>query len=109
MPPHLMTFQSSAFASYDWTILPVESTHVMSWSRYRFSIEKRYRLHDITWVDSTGKIVQSYEANAEDWKVIKWGGMMQRLFDAVGRLPPFGEWKVVDYRFGDGTPTDAQQ
>jgi len=72
------------------------------------SIEKRYRLHDITWVDSTGKIVQSYEANAEDWKVIKWGGMMQRLFDAVGRLPPFGEWKVVDYRFGDGTPTDAQ-
>jgi hypothetical protein len=33
--------------------------------------------------------------------------MMQRLFDAARQLPPFGNWKVVDYRFGDGAPIDG--
>lgn len=72
--------------------------------------EKRYRFYDISLLDSTGKTVQLYEANAsEDWKALKDGGMMQRLFDAARQLPPFGDWKVVDYRFGDGTPKDAQE
>jgi hypothetical protein len=72
--------------------------------------EKRYRFYDIGLLDSAGKTVQSYEANtSEDWKVLKDGGMMQRLFDAARQLPPFGDWKVVDYRFGDGTPIDAQE
>lgn len=72
--------------------------------------EKRYRFNDISLLDSTGKTVQSYEANAsEDWKVLKDGGMMYRLFDAARQLPPLGSWKVVDYRFGDGTPIDAHQ
>ena len=73
-------------------------------------IEKRYRIHEIRLLTSAGKVVQSYWANAsEDWKAMKLGGMMQRLFDAARQLPPFGEWKVVDYRFGDGTPSDAQR
>ncbi|MGH9966374.1 MAG: hypothetical protein ACREBG_00865 [Pyrinomonadaceae bacterium] len=72
--------------------------------------DKRYRIHDISFLDSAGKTAQSYEANAsEDWKVLKVGGMMQRLFDAARQLTPFGDWKVVDYRFGDGTPSDAKE
>jgi hypothetical protein len=71
--------------------------------------EKRYRFYDISLLDSAGKTVQSYEANADDWKALKDGGMMHRLFDAARKLPPLGDWKVVDYRFGDGTPLGAQE
>ncbi len=72
--------------------------------------EERYRFYDISLLDPTGRIVQTYEAKEyDDWKVLKDGGMTRRLFDAARQLPPFGDWEVVDYRFGDGTPTDAQQ
>lgn len=70
----------------------------------------RYRFSEITLLDSTGDTVQSYEAKAsEDWKVLKAGGMMRRLLDAARQLPPLGEWRVVDVRFGDGPPTDAPE
>ena len=100
------------------TLAQAESLKEKQGTKYKRRLEaiefnlsaRQYRFHEITLLDSTGQAVQSYEANAsEDWKVIKWGGMMQRLFDAARQLPPFGEWKVVDYRFGDGTPSDAQQ
>jgi hypothetical protein len=72
--------------------------------------EKRYRFQEIVLLDSAGKTVQAYEANAaEEWRVLKYGGMMQRLFDAARQLPPFGNWKVVDYRFGDGASIDEPE
>jgi hypothetical protein len=74
------------------------------------SIERQYRFLDVALIDSTGKTVQSSATNtAGDWKVLKDGGMMQRLFDATRRLPPFGDWKVIDYRFAESTPIGSQQ
>ena len=70
--------------------------------------EKRYRLRETTLLDSIGKTVQSYEANsADDWKILKAGGIMERLFYAARALPPFGSWKAIAYRFGDGSPNGA--
>jgi hypothetical protein len=40
---------------------------------------------------------------------MKTGGIMQRMFNAARDLPPLGTWKVVEYRFGDGTPVGAQE
>ena len=71
--------------------------------------EKQYRLYDTSLLDAAGKAVQSYEANSsEDWKVLK-GMIMSRLFNAACELPPFGNWKVVAYRFGEGPPANAQE
>jgi len=72
--------------------------------------DKRYRFQDVVSLDSAGKTVQAYEANASDeWRVLRYGGMMQRLFEAARQLPPFGNWKVVDYRFGDSAPIDEPE
>lgn len=72
--------------------------------------EKRYRFHDIRLLDSAGKTVQSYEPKTpEDWRTLKDRGMMQRLLHAASLLPPFGEWKVIDYRLEAGTPIDTQE
>ena len=32
---------------------------------------------------------------------------MEKLFNATRALPPFGNWNVVAYRFGDGSPVGA--
>jgi hypothetical protein len=65
--------------------------------------EKRYRLFETTILDEAGKSLSSYKATIEDdWRVIKPGGVMERLFNAVRVLPPFGTWKVISYRFVEG-------
>ena len=68
--------------------------------------EQRYRLYETTLLDPQGRTLQSYAATSlEDWRVLKQGGIMERLFNAALALPPFGLWKAVAYRFADGNPT----
>lgn len=69
---------------------------------------RTYRFSKIALLDSAGATILSDEGSASEWKPLKPGGMMERLFDAVRRLPPLGEWKVVDYRLGDGPSSDTQ-
>lgn len=71
--------------------------------------EKRYRLWETSLLDSEGKILRTYAATSiDDWKVLKVGGVMERLFNAVRTLPPFGAWKVVEYRLADRSPNEAK-
>jgi hypothetical protein len=57
-----------------------------------------------------GQTVLSAEPNpSQEWKALKEGGMMKRLFDAARQSSPFGSWKVVDYRFAEGPSVDSQE
>jgi len=70
--------------------------------------DKRYRLCETTLLDPNGKTLQSYTTtSAEDWRTLKEGGVMERLFNAARALPPFGSWKAVAYRLADGSPNGA--
>ena len=61
--------------------------------------ESRYRLFETSLLDSAGKELQSYATSEmRDWRVLKPGGVTERLFYAASALPPFGAWKVVAYR-----------
>lgn len=62
-----------------------------------------YRVSQITWFDTKGERLDSYAPTAEDWRVMKSGGVTERLFNSVRTLPPFGSWKVVDYKFAEGS------
>jgi hypothetical protein len=71
--------------------------------------EKRYRLWETSLLDTNSKILRTYAATSiEDWKVLKAGGVMERLANAVRALPPFGAWKVVEYRLADRSPNEAK-
>ena len=49
--------------------------------------ERRYRSYEVTLLDSKGKPVQSYEMDkTEEWKHLKSGGMMEKLFGAACQL-----------------------
>jgi len=65
--------------------------------------QNRYRLAEIVWFDSTGARLTSSTTTAEDWRVLKQGGVMEKLFNSVRTLPPFGSWKVVGYKYADGS------
>lgn len=68
-----------------------------------FKVTGRYRLTEITFLDRGGKELQSYSTSElEDWKILKSGGVTERLFNAARALPPFGTWKVMAYRSADG-------
>lgn len=70
----------------------------------RFKLnQNRYWLTQITWFDTKGIKLDSLATTAEDWRVVKPGGVMERLFSVARTLPPFGSWKVVNYRFADGS------
>ena len=70
--------------------------------------ERRYRLFETTIMDPAGKTLSSYIATADDeWRVIKPGGVMEKLFNAVRVLPPFGTWKVISYRFPEADRSRA--
>jgi len=72
----------------------------------RFKLdENRYRLCETTWFDANGGQLHSYAATTEDWRVLKAGGVMERLFNSARTLPPFGSWKVVAYKFAQPGPT----
>ena len=73
------------------------------------SNERRYRVDEITLVDSEGKIVQSWSNPSADWKVLKDGGIMQRQLAAAQTLHPLGLWKVIAYRYADGSPGQASE
>lgn len=66
-----------------------------------------YRIAETTLLDSSGKIVSTYAvAGTEGWKPIRRGTASQ-LYDAARALPPFGTWKVVTYRYADGSPPSS--
>ena len=68
-----------------------------------FKVTGRYRPFETTLLDSSGKQLQSYSTTElEEWRVPRSGGVTERLFNAARMLPPFGTWKVVDYRIADG-------
>ena len=70
----------------------------------------QYRYREISLLDSAGKTVWSDEPNpSQEWRALKEGGMMKRLFDAARQLSPFGSWKVIDYRFAQGPSVDSQE
>jgi hypothetical protein len=70
-----------------------------------------YRLAETTLLNSSGKIVFTQQAGADDgWRVIKKGGMMKRLFESVREIAPLGDWKVVGFRSGnDGAVLSASE
>lgn len=71
--------------------------------------ERRYRIWETSLLDSKGQILRTYAATAtDDWRVIKVGGVMERLFNSIRALPPLGSWKVAEYRFADRTATGTQ-
>jgi hypothetical protein len=95
-----------------------ESLNRKSGTKYKSRIETlefktasaQYRYRQMIWLDSEGKTVLSDEFSPPPaWKPYKDGGMMYRLYEPVRALPPFGEWKVVDYRFGDRKPADDSE
>jgi hypothetical protein len=63
--------------------------------------ERKYRFAEVTLLDPSGKVLQSYPVATQDWRVLKDGGITERLFDAARTLPPFGSWKTVTYRLAD--------
>ncbi|HEV2836465.1 MAG TPA: hypothetical protein VGW58_14155 [Pyrinomonadaceae bacterium] len=68
--------------------------------------EHRYRLFETTIMDEAGKALSSYKATTDDeWRIMKPGGVMERLFNAVRVLPPFGFWKIISYRFAEAGST----
>jgi hypothetical protein len=70
----------------------------------RFKLnQNRYWLAQVAWFDTKGAQLDSTVTTAEDWRVLKAGGVMERLFNAARTLPPFGSWKVVNYKFADGS------
>jgi hypothetical protein len=70
----------------------------------------QYRYREISLLDAAGKTVWLEKPNPiPEWRTFKEGGMMKRLFDSTRQVPPFGNWKVIDYRFGDGPPDNSEE
>ena len=98
-------------ATYRTVLSKSESLPEKSDTKYKSRIEtvafsaagRRYRFEAVRWLDAKDNIVHSYQAaGPADWKVFKNGGIMDRMFAAISTAPPFGSWKVLTYRFGDG-------
>jgi hypothetical protein len=69
----------------------------------------RYRIFETSLLDSSGKELQWYSTNQmREWRVLKAGGVTEKLFIAAFALPPFGVWKVVAYRLADGVPKGSE-
>ena len=70
--------------------------------------EGQYRFSEITLLDPDGKVLHSYTMTApQEWRIIKAGGVTERLFQAACLYSLFGDWKTVAYRFAEGTPGGA--
>ena len=61
----------------------------------------KYSFAEVTLLDPSGKVLQSYLSPTQEWRVLKPGGITERLFEAARTLPPFGSWKTVNYRFAE--------
>ena len=71
--------------------------------------DRRYRFVEISLLDSSGKVIQTKTADgSEDWRVLKPGGVTERLYNTASSFTPLGAWKVVAYRFGEGDPKEAK-
>jgi|GEM_PF-1784575 len=95
-----------------------ESLNRSSETKYKSRLEtvefklasNQYRYREMNLLDAAGKIVWSDEPSpTQEWRTFKEGGMMKRLFDSVRQVPPFGSWKVIDYRFPDGPPDYSEE
>ena len=65
--------------------------------------EGRYRISDTTLLDANGKELQWYTTDKmREWRVLKSGGVTERLFNAARAMPPFGTWKIIAYRSAEG-------
>lgn len=64
--------------------------------------ETRYRISETSLLDSSGKELQWYSTSQmREWRVLKQGGVTERLFAAARAQEPFGLWKVFAYKFVD--------
>jgi hypothetical protein len=71
--------------------------------------EKRYRISETSLLDSSGKELQWYSTNQmREWRVLKSGGVTEKLFIAARAVPPFGTWKVAAYRVADADPNETK-
>jgi hypothetical protein len=63
---------------------------------------KQFRLFEVRLLDANSNVLKkALTTSEEDWRVLKEGGMMARLFRTLSELPPFGAWETVAYRFAD--------
>ena len=70
--------------------------------------DRKYRFVEISLLDPSGKLIQTKTADgSEDWRVLKPGGITERLFEAASSFTPLGAWKVIAYRFAEGNPKEA--
>lgn len=70
--------------------------------------ERRYRFEGISWIDSKGNRVHQFSATPSvEWKAWKQGGMMERMFEALRTLAPFGTWRIIDSRLASAPPNEA--
>lgn len=71
--------------------------------------EARYRISETSLHDSNGKELQWYSTSQmREWRVLKSGGVTEKLFNAARAFPPFGIWKVIAYRLADGNPKETE-
>jgi len=71
--------------------------------------DRKYRFVEISLLDSGGKPIQTKTVEAsEDWRVLKPGGITERLFTAACSFTPLGSWKVIAYRFAEGDPKETK-
>ncbi|MFZ0063123.1 MAG: hypothetical protein WAL47_13925 [Pyrinomonadaceae bacterium] len=103
-------------ASYRTVLSKAEGLPEKSGKKYKSRIERiafssagnRYRFEEVSWLDSNVQPVHSYQSGANaDWKVLKAGGIMAKMFAAMAAAPPFGSWKILAYRFGEGPASGA--
>ena len=66
--------------------------------------EARYRISETSLLDSNGKELQWYSTSQmREWRVLKQGGVTERLYAAARAQEPFGLWKVFAYKFVDAS------
>jgi len=104
-------------AEYRTVLTNPESVGGDRGAKYKTRLEKidfrlsdgRYRFFEISLLDSNGKAIQTKTMDAaEDWRILKPGGITERLFTAACFLSPLGDWKVIAYRFAEGDPKDTK-
>ena len=67
--------------------------------------EGQYRISETSLLDSNGKELQWYSTSQmREWRVLKSGGVTEKLFRFARSLPPFGLWKAAAYRLAHGDP-----
>lgn len=103
-------------ATYRTVLSKPENLAEKTGAKYRSRMEtvvfastgRRYRFDEVRWLDAKDNVVHSYQvAPNADWKVFKEGGVINRMFSAIASSSPFGSWKVLAYRFGDGPANDT--